>query len=326
MSPAAQAGHRALLLAERRGDRADPLVLVVVGVPAGRPAVPGDVHDGVRPQRAGEDPDQADPADVGVGGGLDDLGQQRARRVGRQAADGLAVRGGDRRQRVLGRRRERLGDDLEQFLHADVVRRGRGEDRVEAAARDGLLQVLDEALDLDLLTGEVGVHEGLVFALLDDRLDQRAACFLDAVGLLTGNVGVGPAATGVVVEALRQQADEAADPALAVGDRQVQRRHRVAERGPAGGQRLVEVAALVVDLGDHDGPRRADGCALVPEHLGQAVDAVGGRDGEQRGVGRAQPGPQVAGEVGVARRVQQVHLDVAVHERHQRQVDRAAAA
>ncbi len=95
---------------------------------------------------------------------------------------------------MLGRRRERLRDDLEQLLHADVVRRGRGQYREEAAARDGCLQVLDEALDLDLLTSEVGVHQGLVFALLDDRLDQRPASLLDPVGLVSGDVGIGPAA------------------------------------------------------------------------------------------------------------------------------------
>ena len=202
--------------------------------------------------------------------------------------------------------------------------RRRGEHGVEAAPRDGLLQVLDQALDVDLLAGQVGVHQGLVFALLDDRLDQRAAGLLDPVGLVARYVGVGTAAAGVVVEALRQQADQALNGALAVSDRQVQRRHRVAERGPAGGERLLEVAPLVVDLGDHDCARRADGSALVPEHLGQPVDAVRGRDREQGGVRGPQSGPQVAGEVGVAGGVQQVDLDALVHERHQRQVDRAA--
>ena len=95
-------GHRALLLAQRRGQRADPLVVVVVLVPAVGAAVPGDVHRRVRAQRAGEHPHQADPADVGVGRGLDHLGEQRAVGVAGQAGDGLAVRRGDRRQRVLG--------------------------------------------------------------------------------------------------------------------------------------------------------------------------------------------------------------------------------
>ena len=84
--------------------------------------------------------------DVGVGGGLDDLGEQRALGVAGQAGDRLAVGRGHRGQRVLSGRRERLGHHLEQLGHADPLRRGRGEHRVEAAPRDRLLQVLDEHL------------------------------------------------------------------------------------------------------------------------------------------------------------------------------------
>jgi hypothetical protein len=109
--------------------------------------------------------------------------------------------------------------------------------------------------------------------------------------------------------------------ALVVGDRQVERGYRVTERDPAGSQRLVEVAALVVDLGDHHGSRRADRGALVPQHLGEPVDAIGGRDGEQCRVRSAKAGPQIAGEIGVAGRVEKVYLDVLVRERHDRQVD-----
>ncbi len=39
------------MLSERRRQRADPLVLVVVGVPAGGTAVAGHVHGRVRAQR-----------------------------------------------------------------------------------------------------------------------------------------------------------------------------------------------------------------------------------------------------------------------------------
>ena len=114
-------GDGALGLAERGGQRADPLVDVVVLVAAvvaeERREVAGDVHRRVRAQRAGEDPDQADPADVRVGGGLDDLGDA-AGRPGRtvSGARGLAGRGGDRR--AAGARAgtgSRDGDHLEQL-------------------------------------------------------------------------------------------------------------------------------------------------------------------------------------------------------------------
>jgi hypothetical protein len=81
---------------------------------------------------------------------------------------------------------------------------------------------------------------------------------------------------------------------------------------------------VVVELGDDDGPRRARAGALVPQHRRQPVDPVGGGNREERGVGGPQPGPEVTDEVGVAGSVQEVDLDVIVHERGQRQVHRAA--
>src|SRR5580704_10138638 len=62
--------------------------------------------------------------------------------------------------------------------------------------------------------------------------------------------------------------------------------------------------------------------ALLPQHPGQAVDPVGGGDGEERRVRRAEPGPQVSREVGVAGCVEQVDLDAVVHDRRERQVNR----
>ncbi len=79
--------------AERRVEVRDALVLVVpvrqlVAAALGRddPVVAADVHRGVGPQGAGEDPHQRDPADVGVGGGVHHLGGQRPVRIGGQRA------------------------------------------------------------------------------------------------------------------------------------------------------------------------------------------------------------------------------------------------
>ena len=127
------------------------------------------------------------------------------------------------------------------------------------------------------------------------------------------------AAAGVAEQLLRQQPDQ---PVHRGPDRQVQRRHGVAEGVPAGGQGGVEVGPLVVDLGDDHGARHAHRGALLPQHPGHAVDPVGGGDGEQRRVGGPQPGPEVPREVGVAGRVEQVDLDAVVHEGRERQVDR----
>ena len=330
----AELGHRAdvarralrdrpLLLAERRGQRTDPLVVVVVLVPAGGAPVAGHVHGGVGAQRAGEDADQADPADVGVGGGLDHLGQQRPLGVGGQPADRLAVRGGHRGQRVLGGGGEGLGHHFEQLEHADPLRRGHDEHRVEAAARDGLLQILDEHLGVDLFPGQVPVHQGLVFALGDDALDQLPAQLLHPVLVRGRRRALGPgsgAPARVAVQLLRQQPDQ---PVHRGPDRQVQGRDRVAEGFTAGVQGGVELGPLMVDLGDDHGARHAHRGALLPQHPGQAVDPLGGGDGEQRRVRGPEPGPEVPREVGVAGRVEQIDLDAVVHEGREGQVDRA---
>ena len=135
------------------------------------------------------------------------------------------------------------------------------------------------------------------------------------------------AAAGVVEDLLRQQPDQPG--------RRCRRRRASAgtaaarrRRTPAGRRRPSRRSrrAVLVELGDDDGARHADGGALLPEHLGRAVDAVDGGHDEQRGVGGAQPGAQVADEVGVAGGVEQVDLDAVVLERRQREGDRALLA
>ena len=104
MSPAIACDAGRCVLAQRRGQRADPLVDVVVLVAAVGHAVAGHVHRDVGSKRPAEDADEREPSDVGVGRRLDDLGDQRARRVARRA--GLAGRPSGRGhggQRVLQR-------------------------------------------------------------------------------------------------------------------------------------------------------------------------------------------------------------------------------
>ena len=85
------------------------------------------------------------------------------------------------------------------------------------------------------------------------------------------------------LDACREAFGDAVAPLyLPVGHREVERRHGVPERGPAGGQGGLEVGPLVVDLGDDDRAGHANQAALLPQHPGHAVDPVGGGDGEER--------------------------------------------
>ena len=77
-----RSADEALGLAERRRQRADPLVLVVILVAALVAVELGEVarhvHGRIGPDRSGEDADQADASDVGVGRRLDHLGERAA--------------------------------------------------------------------------------------------------------------------------------------------------------------------------------------------------------------------------------------------------------
>jgi hypothetical protein len=165
--------------------------------------------------RAGKHAHERDPTHVGVRRGLHDLGEQRPVGVAGEPGDRLALRRGDGGQRVLERRRERLGHDLEQFGHADAERGGEGKHRVEAALGDGLLQVLDQHRRLDRLSAEIAVHEGLVFALGDDPLDERVTLLRHPVRVVARGLRVGARPGRVVVQRLGQQPDQPADPRVA---------------------------------------------------------------------------------------------------------------
>ena len=326
------AGDRPLDRAQRGSQRRvqlpDPLVGVVVLVPVLGAAVSGDVHGGVGRDRPGEHPQHRQPAEVGVDGGAHDLGHQRPVRVAVQCRARRAGQRGRGRWIELHRGREAAGEDLEQFGQPQPGRRAHRQHRVERAAGDRRLQVVDQHLQADLLAGEVTVQQRLVLAVVDDRLDERAP--LGVGGGLAGRPGglAGREAGRVVGDRAGEQAHQRVRRGLfATADRQVHRQHGLAvgaaEHLLAGRDRRGVVGARRVQLGDHDGTRRAEGGALLPQRHGDRVDVVGGRDDEQRGVGGAQPGPQLAGEVGVAGCVEQVHHHVVPAQRAHRQRHRA---
>ena len=276
------------------------------------------VNRRVGPYRAGEHPDQADPADVRVRRRLDHLGQQRPLRVAAQMSAVLALRGEDVGQRMLERRREAAGRDLQQLQGSDAGAGACGDHREERAAGDRLLEILDQHLFVDLLAAEVALHQRLVFGLLDDSLDQCAAGLLDSVGVGSAGLARAPLAVGILVVRLRQQPDQ---PGARGVRGQVKREHLVAECVLRSHQRAVVVRPCVVEFRDHHRPGHADLLAFQPQRLGEFVDAFVGRDHEQCAVRRAQSGPQLTDEIGVSRRVDQVHLDAIVRERRQGEPD-----
>ena len=148
-------GHQ--VLAEGVGEHPRPLVVVVVLVPGAlaeeRGEVAGDVQRQVGAQGAGEDADDADPADVRVARRLHDLGHQRARR-GRRSAVPAALPIG---RYTSGdgcslRRREAGHHQVEQLGAADAGGRAHRDHRVEGAGGHRLLEVGDQGVLADLLS------------------------------------------------------------------------------------------------------------------------------------------------------------------------------
>lgn len=291
--------HGALLLAERGGQPGGPLLH--------RLAVrPGHQQRLVRVQGAGEDPDQAEPADIGVAGVLDHLGDQRGVRVG------ALVGGQGFGQRAVRRRREGRDDQVQQVHRAGAVlgQRQHGVDRV---VQHRPAQAPGQRAGVQLLAAEVGLQQLVV--LTGDRLHQP----------LPGRLGRRQR-VGLAVRLAGEQFDRAAHPAVAA-HRQVHGLHGVrvpvGEGLLTGRQHLVEVGPGRIHMGDGDGAGQPGPRALLPERQHRTGHRVGRGDGEDRRVGGPQRGAQLTGEIGVAGRVQQVDLDAPPFDRDQREPHRA---
>ncbi len=114
---------------------------------------------------------------------------------------------------------------------------------------------------------------------------------------------------------VRHRADHQVDEAGDLGplaDRDVERQHLVAERRPGRREDAVVVGARLVELGDHHRAGHAHRGTLAPQRGGRVVDRLAGRDHEQCAVGGAEPGPDLAHEVGVPGCVDEVDLRVAM--------------
>ena len=109
-------------------------------------------------------------------------------------------------------------------------------------------------------------------------------------------------------------------------DRQLERGHLRAERGHQLGQRLLERRPLAIELVHEDRSRKAGLHRELPRGLGLHLDAVDGADHEDDSVDRPDRRSQVADEVGVARRVENVDLDTVPLDRRHRERDRDALA
>ncbi len=288
-----QLGRRLLALAPHREELPDALRRVLVGVPGLRVGL----------EDAGADAEVGELAHVGVGAGLEDQGRQRARRVGLETLLLVGVRVlGDCFADVLGRRQV-LGDGVEEQrrpipLVADPASTGTTEPAATPARRPRVQLLLAQLLALQVLVDErvVGLRDGL---------HQLLAVARRLVGEGVRHVALAPL---LAAEALHgQQVDHALERALRA-DGQLEGNALLAEHRLELAQRLEEVGVLAVHAVDED---QAGEVALVgegPGVLGADLDAGGGADDDEGGVGGAQARLHLPHEVGVAGRVDDVEL------------------
>ena len=292
-----------LVLALDREEVADPFLLL-----------PVDVVDVSLPrERAAEDTEVGEATDEGVGRGLEDLGDERAARVG---LDLLAV-GRDARS-DLGGGGDVLDDHPRELADADVLRRRADEDRHHGSFAGALVQ-----RRLDLLVGErlalEVLHHQLV-GCLGRGLDQRVASrVLDALELGRDRHLVGLA---VLVDGrvLLDHVDVAPE-RLGGADRQVDRRDLRAEARLELVEGRVVVRVLAVHLVDEHHARQPARVGEPPDLIGSDLDAGRGVDHDDHRVDGRQGLDDIGLEVGVPGRVDERDPDAIVLERAHGQVD-----
>ena len=273
-------------------------------------------EDGVGLQRARHHLAEGHLAGVAV---VEGLGHGEHRRPGRVAGDlgRLGPRGGHERRTGAGGGAQLL-DQPGEPVHADPAGGRAAQDGEHVGRGDTAGQALLELGVVERLAVEVALHE--VVVAHDDAFDEL---LVHGVLLVDEVLGDGPLVAGggngavdgragggglVVGGGVVEQVDDAVEVGL-VADGELDRRHA----GPEGladlGQRAVEVGPLAVELVDHDDPGHTEAGRGAPGVLGLRLHAVGGADDDDGQVDVGQRGDHLAGEVGVAGRVEQVDLD-----------------
>ena len=269
--------RRRLLLAPHRGDLVQPLL-------GDRAAV----HEvGVGLDRALEHLEEVHPTDVGI---HDRLEHERG---GRAVAD--------------LRRRSLLGHEVREPVDADEPRRAAAEHGEHARLGNALRQRELELVDVDGLVAEVALHEVVVGD--DDALDERVVHRVLLVGHGRRHFAHAARAGGAVVRDrfVREEVDHSLEVGF-LADRQLERRDAGAELGLEVVERARERRPFAVELVHEDRAGKVGGFGHAPRELGLDLHALDGRHHEDREVGRVQRGGDVAHEVGVAGRVDEVDL------------------
>ena len=268
-------------------------------------AAVADVQQAALRHRALVHAEDAELADKGVGGDLEDMRQHMLARVGlgmhQRRVGAFAVQ--EIRRVAFGRVGQQLDDHVQQLGHAGT---GLGRDeahRDQVAFAQRLLQRRMQLGRVDVAVVQVAVDE--VGIDLDHLLDQRAVGGIDRA-----EVGMAFA----VVEAVHHLRTP--------GIRQVQRQALLAEGGLDLRQQPGQVHPRRVDLVDDDHAVELALRGVLHHAHGHRLDAVDGADDDGRGFHRLQRRQRLADEVRRTRRVDEMHARAGMLQVHHGRVQR----
>ncbi len=270
--------------------------------------------------RAGEHLEQRHLAHERIGDRLEHHRQRLPVGVGLHLHLGVA---GAHRHGPVGRRRTDLHEEVGQPVDAHLRGGRAADDREHAGRLDAERERVLELLEAGHVALEVALEQRVVGD--DDALHQVVVhLVLQRLHVVRDRLGVGDAAL-VDVRGVGEEVGDATEVRLRA-DRQLQRCHAGSEPVAELVERALEAGPLAVELVDEDHPRHAQPGGLAPHRLGLHLHAVDRAHHEHREVDDPQRGTDVAEEVGVAGRVDQVDLVALPLEGRHRERQRDAAA
>ena len=273
-----------------------------------------------RLEHAGDDLDEAQAADIGVGHGL----EHEEARVAFGGDHGLfAV--GEAEAAVRSRAREVGGDVFHEALDALLDDGGAHVHRDEELLGDGLVQQAFQLFLGELLFALQILHHELVVSLCH-LVAELVARSLGGILVFGRNLVDDFAAVDGVVARLHAQDVDNALEVFVHADRNGDRAQAGAEARVQHGHGGVEIGVFAVNMVDEHGSAKSHVLRFAPQLVVHDLRACHGVDHEQRGLGGLHGRQGVAQEVRLARRVDQVDLEVLVRDGRQRGADGEAAA
>ena len=261
--------------------------------------------------RPGIDPEQRHVAHVRLRDRLEHLRDERPAVFGlqRQALGASPPLRLDRR--LIARRGDELDQLRQQRPRAECQLCGAAEEGEELALQHPRLHRGDRFVPTDLLASQIALEQRVV--RFRDPLDQLLRVALEPLPILSRDVDLVVLtrfrAFLVQVALLREQVDDPVERG-AFAHRNLHRDHLGCEPLLDLPVHLLEVRVLFVHEGHEEQPGNPPLVGIVPDLFRADFHATRGGDHDHRPIRRADAGERLAGEIQVARRIDQVELGI----------------